>query len=148
MRGEVSGTIALEGGLLAASFLFGIALMLLYDVFRILRHIVAHGTAWLAIEDVFYWFICAIGMFALLYQENDGLLRWFVLAGAALGMLFENAVISPFVVRLFVKIFQTWLNFFRKIFGVFAKPAKKNYIFLKKRLKKLKKAIKIGVSKH
>lgn len=148
MRGEVSGTIAGEGGLLAASFLFGIALMLLYDVFRILRRIVKHGAVWLAIEDVFYWFVCAIGMFAMLYQENDGLLRWFVLAGAALGMLFENAVISPFIVRLFVKILRAWLSFIRKIFGVFAKPAKKIYIFLKKQLKKLKKAIKIGVSKH
>lgn len=148
MRGEVSGTIAGEGGLLAASFLFGIALMLLYDIFRIFRRIVVHGTLWLAVEDVFYWLICAIGIFAMLYQENDGLLRWFVLAGAALGMLFENAVISPFIVRLFVRILQVWIKFFRTIFGVFAKPAKRFSVFSKKRLKKIVKAIKIGVSKH
>lgn len=148
MRGEVSGTIAGEGGLLAASFLFGIALMLLYDIFRIIRRVIAHGTVWLAVEDVFYWLICAIGIFAMLYQENDGLLRWFVLAGVALGMLFENAVISPFIVRLFVKILRAWLKFFRKLFCVFAKPAKKVSVFSKKRLKKIKKAIKIGISKQ
>ena len=35
MNGAVSGTIAREAGLLAVSFLFGIALMLLYDMVRI-----------------------------------------------------------------------------------------------------------------
>lgn len=148
MRGEVSGTIAGEGGLLAASFLFGMILMLLYDIFRILRRIVRHGTALMAVEDILYWLFCAIGIFAMLYQENDGLLRWFVLVGVAIGMLFENAVISPFVVRLFVKVLRAWLKIFRKIFGIFTKPGKKICNFIKKQLKKMKKAIKIGVSKH
>lgn len=148
MRGEVSGTIAGEGGLLALSFLFGVILMLLYDTFRILRRIVRHGAALMAFEDSVYWIFCAIGIFAMLYQENDGLLRWFVLAGVAMGMLFENAVISPFVIRLFVKAWRTWLKVFRKIFGLISKPGKKFFGFFKKQLKKMKKAIKIGVSKH
>lgn len=148
MRGEVSKTIAGEGGLLAASLLFGIFLMLLYDIFRILRRLIRHGAAAMAVEDVFYWLFCAIGIFAMLYQENDGLLRWFVLAGVAAGMLFENAVISPFIVKIFVKVLRAWLKAVRKIFGIFAMPLKKLFAFLKKRLKKIKKAIKIGVSKH
>lgn len=144
----MSGTIAGEGVLLAASLLFGIVLMMLYDIFRILRRMVRHGPALMAAEDIIYWLLCAIGIFAMLYQENDGLLRWFVLAGVAIGMLFENAVISPVIVRLLVKVLRVWLKFFQKVFGVFAKPGKKICAFLKKQLKKMKKAIKIGVSKH
>lgn len=148
MTGSVSETIAGEGSLLLASFLFGIALMLLYDVFRIFRHIVKHGTVLMAVEDAFYWVLCAVGIFAMLYQENDGLLRWFVLGGVAIGMMLENALISPLVIRFFVKIIQAWLNLLKKVLGVFAKPGKKACSFGKKELKKVKKAIKIGLSKH
>lgn len=147
MRGTVSGTIAGEGSLLLVSFLFGIVLMLLYDVFRIFRQIVKHGTLLLAIEDGLYWFLCAVGVFAMLYQENDGLLRWFVIGGVALGMLLENNLISPWVIRLFVKIIRAWLKIIGRILHIFGKPVKKVHIFYRKELKKLKKAIKIGLSK-
>ena len=148
MTGSVSETIAGEGSLLLASFLFGIVLMLLYDIFRIFRHIVKHGAVLMAVEDAFYWILCAIGIFAMLYQENDGLLRWFVLGGVAIGMLLENALISPWVIRIFVKVIETWLGVFQRAFGIFAKPGKKACSFGKKELKKIRKAIKIGLSKH
>ena len=148
MRGAVSGTITGEGSLLLISFLFGIALMLLYDVFRIFRQIVKHGTFFLAVEDVLYWLLCAVGVFAMLYRENEGLLRWFVVGGVALGMLFENSLISPWVIRLFVKVIRAFLKVFGKFCGVFRKPAKKVHSFSKKELKKLKKAIKIGINKE
>ena len=148
MSGAVSETIASEGSLLVVSFLFGAALMLLYDIFRIIRHFIKHGTMLTAVEDVCYWLFCAIGVFALLYQENDGLLRWFVIGGVAIGMFFENSFISPFIIRFFVKILRWWIGVFHKTFGVFAKPAKKVSLFLKKELKKIKKAFKIGISKQ
>ena len=97
----------------------------------------------MAVEDAFYWILCAIGIFAMLYQENDGLLRWFVLGGVAIGMLLENALISPWVIRIFVKVIETWLGVFQR-----AKPGKKACSFGKKELKKIRKAIKIGLSKH
>ena len=147
MNGTISETIASEGSLLAVSFLFGIALMLLYDIFRIIRHFIRHGTILTAAEDVFYWLLSAVGIFALLYEENGGLLRWFVIGGAALGMLAENRFISPFIVRFFVKILRWCIKGCHKTFGVFGKPAKKVSLFLKKELKKMKKAFKIGISK-
>ena len=68
MSGTVSEAITSEGSLLAVSFLFGVLLMLLYDIFRIIRHFIKHGTVLTAVEDVFYWLLCAVGVFALLYQ--------------------------------------------------------------------------------
>ena len=148
MSGTVSEAITSEGSLLAVSFLFGVLLMLLYDIFRIIRHFIKQGTVLTAVEDVFYWLLCAVGVFALLYQENGGLLRWFVIGGVALGMLAENSFISPFVIRFFVRILRWCIKGFHKTFGVFGKPLKKVSMFLKKELKKMKKAFKIGISKQ
>ena len=148
MSGAVSETIAGEGSLLLASVLFGAGLMMLYDMLRIFRHLLKHKTAFLAVEDVIYWLICAIGIFALLYEENGGLLRWFVIGGAAGGMLLENKLLSPFIVRFFVWILKKWIKLIRKIVSVFTKPAKKVSLFFKKELKKIRKAFKIGISKQ
>lgn len=147
MSGAVSGTIAGEGSLLLISVLFGFALMLVYDIVRIFRHIIRHGTIFMAVEDVLYWLFCAIGIFAMLYQENEGLLRWFVLGGVAIGMLFENHFVSPSIVSLFVKVIRIWLRIIKKFLRIFGKPLKKIYLFLRKELKKIRKAIKIGLSK-
>ena len=147
MSGAISGTIAGEGSLLLISVLFGFALMLVYDIVRIFRHIIRHGTILMAVEDVLYWLFCAIGIFAMLYQENEGLLRWFVLGGVAIGMLVENNFVSPQVVSLFVKMIRIWLKIIKKFLHIFGGPLKKVYLFLRKELKKIRKAIKIGLSK-
>ena len=114
MNGAVSETIAGEGSLLLASLCFGAALMMLYDIVRIFRNIVKHGTILMAVEDILYWLLCAVGIFAMLYQENDGLLRWFVLGGVAVGMLLENSLVSPFVIRIFVRVIRAWLKIIQK----------------------------------
>lgn len=152
--GAVSETIASEGTLLLISIGFGIALMMLYDILRIFRQLVKHGTVALAIEDVIYWAACAIGIFAMLYLENGGLLRWFVLAGVALGMLIENSFISPWIIKLFVKVLRFILQVLGKIFSFVGKPGKfamhrgkKVLLFFRKQLKKIGKAIKIGLCK-
>lgn len=154
MIGGVSGTITQEGGLLLLSFGVGILLMFSYDVLRIFRQIIHHGTFSLGLEDVIYWLACSLVVFAMLYRENDGLLRWFVLAGIALGMMVENHFLSPYIVRLISRVIKKILflmgKFLKFISGPMraaAKRGKKVCIFLKKQLKKIGKAIKIGVNK-
>ena len=147
MNGAVSETIAGEGSLLLASLCFGAALMMLYDIVRIFRNIVKHGTIPMAVEDILYWLLCAVGIFAMLYQENDGLLRWFVLGGVAVGMLLENSLVSPFVIRIFVRVIRAWLKIIQKMLRFFGRPLKKLCLFFRKELKKIRKAIKIGLKR-
>ena len=147
MNGAVSETIAGEGSLLLASLCFGAALMMLYDIVRIFRYIVKHGTILMAVEDILYWLLCAVGIFAMLYQENDGLLRWFVLGGVAVGMLLENSLVSPFVIRIFVRVIRAWLKIIQKMLRFFGRPLKKLCLFFRKELKKIRKAIKIGLKR-
>lgn len=147
MSGAVSETIAQEGNLLLISLLCGMLFMLGYDMLRILRRIIPHGAIGMAIEDAAYWIACAVGIFAMLYQENDGLLRWFVLAGIALGMLIENGWISPWVIGICVKIIKVVMGVLGKIWKIVTIPGKKVFIIFRKQLKKIKKAIKIGLCK-
>ena len=154
MTGGISGTITQEGGLLLLSFGVGLLLMFSYDVLRIFRQIINHGTFSLSLEDVIYWLACSIVVFVMLYRENDGLLRWFVLAGIALGMLVETQFLSRYIVRLVSSVIKKLLflvgKFLKFISGpmrVVARRGKKVCIFLKKQLKKIGKAIKIGVNK-
>lgn len=154
MSGGVSPAITQEGGLLLLSFGVGVLLMLSYDILRIFRKVIAHGTFSLGVEDVIYWLACSLVMFAMLYRENDGLLRWFVLAGIALGMLVENHFLSPYIVRLSSFVILKVLAFFGKILKFVSKPvrvtagrAKKFCFFIKKQLKKTGKAIKISIRK-
>ena len=84
----------------------------------------------------------------MLYRENDGLLRWFVLGGVAIGMLVENGLFSPWIIRFFVKIIRFSLKVSGKVVGAAARPGKKLFLFFRKELKKLRKVIKIGLDKQ
>lgn len=148
----VSETIGQEAFFLGVSLLLGAALFLLYDILRIFRRIVPHGNIWIGAEDFLYWIICTGAVFIMLYQENDGMVRGFALGGIVIGMCVYYFLLSRFVIRVNVLVLKTILGFFRKIFGVLLKPfsivGKKIAGFLRKRLKKLWRAVKIGLSKH
>ncbi len=161
----VSENIFQELDFFAVSFLLGIFLVLVYDCLRIFRRLVRHGTVWISLEDLCYWIVTAFAIFAMLYQKNDGLIRGFSIGGVVLGMLLYNQFISrytvPFIVRFLEKIIHIVKKIcsfvflpFRKIASVLypkgsqlAGKGKKFIKYQKKRLKKIEKEIKIGISK-
>lgn len=125
----VSDGIHQELVFLLISFALGEGLVMLYDVFRIFRKIVPHGVIWISVEDVLYWIVAALLIFGMIFQENDGLIRGFAIGGILLGMLFFNHFVSPFLIR--------------SISGIL----KKILEILKKGLKKVREAVKIGLCK-
>ena len=62
-------------------------MMISYDVIRIFRRLIPHGTAAVAVEDILYWLICGVSIFRMLYLENSGVIRVFAIAAVVLGML-------------------------------------------------------------
>lgn len=125
----VSDGIHQELVFLLISFALGEGLVILYDVFRIFRKVVPHGVIWISVEDVLYWIVAALLIFGMIFQENDGLIRGFAIGGILLGMLFFNHFVSPFLIR--------------SISGIL----KKILEILKKGLKKVREAVKIGLCK-
>lgn len=125
----VSDGIHQELVFLLISFALGEGLVMLYDVFRIFRKVVPHGVIWISVEDVLYWIVAALLIFGMIFQENDGLIRGFAIGGILLGMLFFNHFVSPFLIR--------------SISGIL----KKILEILKRGLKKVREAVKIGLCK-
>lgn len=147
----VSETIGQEALFLGIACLVGAGLFFLYDMLRIFRRIIPHGNIWIGVEDFIYWLICTGTVFVMLYRENDGMVRGFAIGGLVLGMLFYYLLLSRYVVRFQVKIIKTVIGVLQKIFSPILRPVlrgvKKVYRIIRKRLKKLIQAVKMGLCK-
>lgn len=101
--------IVYEVKLLLYSFLTGAGLMITYDLLRILRIFVPHSYVFIGIEDMIYWIYAALVTFSLLYEQNDGGLRGYVIAGIFLGMFLYDRLIS----RLFLKTLKKFRKYLK-----------------------------------
>ena len=91
---EVSAEILKETDVLLAAFLTGILLLLVYDFLRVLRRIIPHKMWVVGTEDLIFWVGSAAALFAMLYRENSGYIRGFVIGGVLVGMFFYNLIFS------------------------------------------------------
>ena len=148
---QISEFIHVEAIFFEVSLLVGMGLVLVYDVFRILRRVIKHGTVLISIEDCCFWILCTVAVFLLLYRQNDGMVRLFAFIGILIGMWIYLAVFSRFIIRFFVWIFRKIGKIFGKtgriLFGPLIKVVRKIGLFLKKWLKKWYKAIKMSLCK-
>ncbi len=127
----MSQNIIDEVTFLLHSFLLGIIITFVYDGFLILRRLIRHSLFLISLEDMVFWIACAIGVFYMLYEENNGILRWFAVFGAALGMIAYKKSVSPliihFVTLIVKRIFWVFAGFFRFLSRPFRFVGKKVY---------------------
>lgn len=102
----VSEEIYRQATLLAGSFGLGAWLMFCYDLLRISRLLLPAKTWLISLEDVFYWMYVSASVFSLLYRQNDGILRGYVIAGVVLGMLLYDRIISRNLLKVLQKIME------------------------------------------
>lgn len=147
----VSLEIMDQGWLFLYGIFCGSCLLLAYDMLRIWRRVVKHGVIWMAVEDVVYWCICACVIFAMLYRQNDGRIRGFVMMAIAFGMLLYNFLLSKYVLRGGVVILRGVIKVLFAVGRVIFAPEifafKKISKISKKQLKKMWKTIKMGLCK-
>lgn len=98
-----------EAWLAVLSFLLGLILMVSYDLLRLFRLLVPHGHLWTGIEDFFFWVYCAVMTFYLLFMENSGVLRGYVIACVFSGMFLYDKIVSQNVFAL-LKKFGRWIT--------------------------------------
>lgn len=101
--------IVYEVKLLLYSFLTGAGLMMTYDLLRISRIMIPHSYVVVGIEDMIYWIYAALVTFSLLYEQNDGGLRGYVITGIFLGMFLYDRLVSRFFLK-FLKNFWKYLK--------------------------------------
>lgn len=111
----MSQNIVNEVTFLLHSFLMGILITFVYDGFLILRRLIRHNLFLISLEDMIFWIACAIGVFYMLYEENNGVLRWFAVFGATMGMIVYKKSISSLIVNIMSTIIE---HIFRTLYHV------------------------------
>lgn len=143
----MSGQIVSEGQFLFYCFLSGICITVAYDCLRIFRRVKRHGTFWVALEDLFFWFGAAIFLFYVLYETNNGVIRWFSIAGAAVGMLVYKYAIGEHLVEIMSTIIKRIQHLVAKALKIVFRPVKRLFNRVLTKLKKGKRKIKKQVKK-
>ena len=118
----MSQSIVVEMTFLFHCFLMGIAVTAVYDIFLILRRVIRHNMLMVSLEDLVFWTICAISVFFMLYEENNGVLRWFAVLGAAIGMFLYKITISDAIVSIMSTVIKKIGVLIYKILRVLCKP--------------------------
>lgn len=148
------------------SFLLGVIITFVYDGFLILRRLIKHNTFLVSLEDFIFWIACAVSVFYVLYEENNGILRWFAVLGAGLGMIVYKKTLSPLIINTVSGVLSWIFHILFKVLRVILKPfgflvkkaekgsravrGKSNKIakYIKKKLTEYKKVLNIILSKH
>lgn len=88
-----------ENEFLLHSFLMGIFITFVYDLLRIFRRVVRHGSFLVSLEDLGFWIYCGTEVFLLMYRESNGSMRWFSVIGAMAGIFAYKKLVSPPLVK-------------------------------------------------
>lgn len=99
-----------EAGLFLDSLFTGLVIMVLYDILRLLRRIVRHNDIIVGIEDFLFWSLAGMGIFALIYSENDGRIRWFIIVGICIGTWVYAKSFGTFLVKYTAKLINRIIN--------------------------------------
>ena len=145
--------ITIEMQFFIVSIVWGAILLLVYDILRILRRIIKHNSFFIAVEDLIFWVLASLFIFAMMYKENNGVIRGFSVMGMAIGMLLYHYLLSEVLVNYITKLIRAILRpiglalnkvkrFLRYVSGLI-KYAVKNVV---KRLKKWTKSVKIALA--
>ena len=131
------------------SILMGLIITFAYDWILIFRKLFRHGGFLISLEDLIYWFACGIGVFYMLYRENSGVLRWFAVMGAALGMLFYKIIVKDRFVNIMSTCIHKIMWFIFRLIQIVLRPVKclfsmaRRFVrFLIKKFKKVKEFVK------
>ena len=99
----MSMVIRYEARLFLMSVGTGAGLMVVYDCIRVFRLLCPHRPWVVNVEDLLYGLYCAVMTFMLLYEQNDGSLRGFCVAGVILGMAAYQYLVSRGVLKYLQK---------------------------------------------
>lgn len=96
---------------------FGIAMAVVYDVFRILRRIIPHNFVAVSTEDLIFWLGLGIPAFYFVLLVNDGEFRLYFILGILLGIFVYRETVSRlimFITELIVGKIRKFVIFMLK----------------------------------
>lgn len=106
----MSGDILTEIRLLLDAVVYGAILSVAYDVLRIFRRVIPHKRWLVDAEDFLFWTAAGLTVFSMLYTENDGVIRGFILVGMILGAWMYHEGVSKYFVKYTSNILKKLLK--------------------------------------
>ena len=119
--------------LFGMTVVWGVCFNAAYTLIKIFRQYVKHNAICVGIEDFIYCVVTGVILFKSIFDSNDGIIRWYILFGTALGMWIHYKTIG----RLFVGISQRFADKIRSFAGKTAKKCRRIFgLLASKALKK------------
>lgn len=151
--------ILAEVNFFLTSFLFGALLFLAYDILVILRNIIRHAKFVMAIEDIGFWTTAGILIFFMMYNLNDGIIRYYAIISIILGMRLYQTILSKHIIhigstfglwikKLLIRFFRFVTIPLRVLFKQLRKVAGVLRIFIRKRAKYILDIVKKQLQKR
>ncbi len=107
------------------SFLFGGVLGLIYTVLSVFRISFGGKTLTSAFLDAVFWAVAAVSSFYFIFNVNSGVVRVYLLAGVAAGMLIFLATLGKTVTRLITKLLRKIKRKVKKLIAKVRAPVEK-----------------------
>ena len=117
---------------------FGFFLLMAYDVFRVLRRLIRHSDFIVTIEDIVYGIFIGIQIFLHNYENNNGVVRFFMFLGLIIGSIIYHKIFSTTLVEVFSKSIQFLVDKIYKMLIIF-RNVSKNVNKIWKSSKKIRK---------
>lgn len=135
--------------LFAKAILFGGCLGVFYDFFRFLRVMRKFGKYFVMVQDIIYWCVSALAVFAFMMIYSNGIVRIYLLIGIFLGEIFYYFSLGKIMFMLFrfiKKIVEEISTFFKKHVFMPVINFLNKYVF--SHIKNIFKRIKINIRKN
>ncbi len=98
-----------------ASVVLGAVLGVVYELFRTVRSLFGGRTVAVFLQDVLFWIVSAFVVYTFFLIFTGGTVRYFVLAGAAVGLIIYLKTVGRLTAYLFSKMFMPVRYAARKI---------------------------------
>lgn len=107
-------TTTFEVGLLLRSIIFGAATALICDLFRFLRFLLPAGRAMIFLQDLVLCLLLCASTLIFVFVYNSGIVRLYILAGAAAGAGLWFCTVSRFFFDAAGRVRHKIANYFVK----------------------------------
>lgn len=147
--------ITIELQFFMISILWGAIILLAYDQLRIIRRVISHNILFITLEDLIFWILASIFIFAMIYEKNSGTIRGFSIMGMGIGMVLYHYILSDRIVQLIsrgililLRPFSFIIKWLKKSFCFIAGKIRKLVNMISIQLKNRMKSVKISIYNH
>ncbi|MDF2523533.1 MAG: hypothetical protein K0R31_1174, partial [Clostridiales bacterium] len=115
-------TVSSQAYVFLWSVIGGMAIAFIYDLFRIKRKTIRTINFLTHIEDLVYWILVALIMFAVVYYSNEGEIRGYIFIGTLIGVILYTLIFSRMVMTSFLFIIGIVKKVFNFIWKIISFP--------------------------